>query len=447
MDEGEYRQENWHFSAPVAIQEDFEIPKISRPLNFESTSSPQGGDAPCGSFGIHTTTKFHEALDSVVENLLMNQISRVYIFYSSDTDKLNSKYPSLIMWKRESETLLCLVGNVSSTFQGRLLACGARFETLSCKCYTTKGDRTMKTTRGDAVIEHEVDMEVGRFVLIKERLSLQLAVSCLAELICNPICLLKDRLTAATIVANGPFSHAGPSSLRLSFFDTESKSSSRYFKRRLQWIRVEGYIFSKKMLKIINEVFMTLSSCGCSVDDDNVPKRETVAVSYGISMRNSLEVFDNAVDDDKRSSRIPYVTSSNENKSIYDYEWMKSPFLLTSSSYFAESKVSRFHIDSSKDKNERIGEKVSIKFLPLHRCANLNFFGDIEKFEKKNHHNLDYIVHYTTDDILEVIVHFSCDNKSDDILSATKYPKQYLGSKHDIICDIFFKQYSIEKIS
>merc|ERR1719198_2758321 len=133
-----------------------------------------------------------------------------------------------------------------------------------------------------SIIEDNPERGIEKIILINERISLQLAMSCLAELICNSFSSLKDGLVFVTIVADRPFSHSRPSSLRLSFFGFRSDEDTVTAKRAHQVIRVEGNIFSSKLYSIIQEIFVTMSDNVCiDINDDRVPNREIVSVSDG----------------------------------------------------------------------------------------------------------------------------------------------------------------------
>jgi len=124
------------------------------------------------------------------------------------------------------------VRNVSSSFRDRLHACGVIFDAFSCKFIASHGDSVTVTADGSSN-ERSLDVEIEIILLVYERVSIQLVVNCLVELIYNPFSLLKDELIFVIIVADGPFSHSRPSSLRLSFFGSQSDENKNTDKMRI----------------------------------------------------------------------------------------------------------------------------------------------------------------------------------------------------------------------
>lgn len=130
-------QDTWQFSPFPRIESDTDGLDFRRELLFNSTLWTRGRDNTSDYFWLQKM-EFQEASDSAIERLLSNEISSVHIFYSSNSGKVDSKYPSLMVWKRKHGDVHCLVRNVSPSFQDRLRACRVIFNTFIYKHGTEK---------------------------------------------------------------------------------------------------------------------------------------------------------------------------------------------------------------------------------------------------------------------------------------------------------------------
>jgi len=429
-------QDTWQFSPFPRIESDTDGLDFRRELLFNSTLWTRGRDNTSDYFWLQKM-EFQEASDSAIERLLSNEISSVHIFYSSNSGKVDSKYPSLMVWKRKHGDVHCLVRNVSPSFQDRLRACRVIFNTFIYKHGTEKELGRVRDRDSRRTGDNE-NTEVDKFFLISDRVSVQLTINCLAERMYYPVS--KHGFAIASIVADGPFSHSRPSLLRLSFSKPRSDKDMKNEGSKFQLIRVEGNIFSTKLYKIIRSIFMINSdSKGAATSNEKVPCREVVQINDDITTKNSLDVFYPIFKCDVISSKISDSDYGIVNTSLSGYNSFKSPFVLLKSSSDETGASFAWNMDAYDIYNEQVDMRIRVKLLPFHRCDNLKILEKSLNIVGEKTGDLHRNTPFISENVLGITGYFSCDNTSQDFSFDE-------SKKLDIICDIHLQKYYIERI-